>query len=108
MSGNETNAVRVDFPPLLSQLPNEGEPMYIYDRKLSGSQSRGKVQPITSRPVQHKRIVLHRTVAQLPLTGRRVRVTKVMNTRTGATSIETADARTGAAVDLAALRAVEG
>jgi len=51
--------------------------------------------------------VLHRTVAQLPLTGRRVRVTKVMNARTGAFSTEAADARTGAAVDLAALRAVE-
>src|SRR3990172_3249437 len=81
--------------------------MYIYDRQLSGPQSRGKGQPITSQPVQHKRIVLHRTVAQLPLTGRRVRVTKVMNAQTGAFSTETADARTGAAMDLEALRAEE-
>jgi hypothetical protein len=103
----EENGVGVNIPPLLSWRAEKVNLMYIYDRKLSGSQSRDKEQPITSRPVQHKRIVVYRTVAQLPLTGRRVRVTKMTNTRTGAFSIETADARTGAAVDLAALRAEE-
>ncbi|HEV7397405.1 MAG TPA: hypothetical protein VGN86_12910, partial [Pyrinomonadaceae bacterium] len=81
--------------------------MYIYDQRLSGPESLLQKQPTSSKSPQPARIVLHRTVARLAFTGRRVRITKVLNTSTGAVSNENFDALTGAVVDLAALRKLE-
>jgi N-acetyl-anhydromuramyl-L-alanine amidase AmpD len=62
---------------------------------------------VAPAPPQGAAAELHRVTTRLPLTGKRVRVTKSIDARTGAIEIVAADAASGARVDLAALREAE-